>query len=62
MVPLWITPIRTPVDEIDSFGLLQVIWVIQRHPDLQTIIGNVQTPSEENLREAGMGVRRRLLE
>ena len=57
LVPIWRESGRqhaTVTHEIDSFGLLQVIWVLQRHPELQEQIGEVSKPTMSNLRKAGM--------
>jgi len=41
-------------DEVDSVGLLQAIWLLQSHPDVQRTISEVEVPTESNLRRAGM--------
>ncbi|KAJ7756648.1 hypothetical protein B0H16DRAFT_1721708 [Mycena metata] len=35
-------------------GFLQAIWLFRSHPDLETAIPNVENPTENNLRTAGM--------
>lgn len=41
-------------DELDSVGLLQAIWLLQRHPEAQRTITEVKVLTESNLRRAGM--------
>jgi len=41
-------------EAVDSTGILQIIWLIRDHPDLQRLIGQVKRPSANDLREAGM--------
>jgi hypothetical protein len=46
---------------IDGLGVLHAIWLYRNHPELETLIDQVEYPSTQNLREAGM-VRVRLVE
>ncbi|KAK0204404.1 hypothetical protein DFS33DRAFT_1382291 [Desarmillaria ectypa] len=49
--------IGTPIlgdSGIDTIGVLQILWLMRTRPDLQTIISDVDEPSTDNLREAGM--------
>ncbi|KAJ7204828.1 hypothetical protein GGX14DRAFT_569409 [Mycena pura] len=39
---------------IDGAGFLQAIWLYQHHPQLDTLLHQVDDPTEENLRRAGM--------
>ncbi|KAK0472100.1 hypothetical protein IW261DRAFT_1597081 [Armillaria novae-zelandiae] len=39
---------------IDTIGVLQILWLMRTRPDLQRIISDVNEPSTDNLREAGM--------
>ncbi|THU79512.1 hypothetical protein K435DRAFT_525164 [Dendrothele bispora CBS 962.96] len=39
--------------QIDSVGILQMVWLLQEHQGLQDRIGNVENPTTEKLREAG---------
>ncbi len=39
---------------IDTIGVLQILWLMRTRPDLQRIISDVDEPSTDNLREAGM--------
>jgi hypothetical protein len=45
---------------IDGTGLLHAIWLYRNHPELSTLLDQVEHPTDENLREAGM-VRVRLV-
>ncbi|KAJ7711552.1 hypothetical protein B0H16DRAFT_1628097 [Mycena metata] len=45
---------------IDGIGMLHAIWLYRNHPELQTLMEQVDEPTEANLREAGM-VRTRLI-
>lgn len=38
---------------LDSIGILQIIWLIHRSPDLDVLISQVKDPSVDNLRVAG---------
>ncbi|KAJ7580626.1 hypothetical protein C8J56DRAFT_1102888 [Mycena floridula] len=40
--------------KVDSAGILQVIWLLQEHPEIQQAITRVQDPSDAELRKAGM--------
>ncbi|KAK0444035.1 hypothetical protein EV421DRAFT_2035066 [Armillaria borealis] len=39
---------------IDTIGVLQILWLMRTRPDLQRIISDVDEPSTDILREAGM--------
>ncbi|KAJ7759985.1 hypothetical protein B0H16DRAFT_1688887 [Mycena metata] len=39
---------------IDGMGMLHAIWLYRNHPELQTLMEQVDEPTEANLREAGM--------
>ncbi|THV08186.1 hypothetical protein K435DRAFT_2695 [Dendrothele bispora CBS 962.96] len=39
--------------QIDSVGILQMVWLLQEHQGLQDRIGSVENPTTEKLREAG---------
>ncbi|THV00304.1 hypothetical protein K435DRAFT_837392 [Dendrothele bispora CBS 962.96] len=39
--------------QIDSVGILQMVWLLQEHQELQDRIGSVENPTTEKLREAG---------
>ncbi|KAJ7697718.1 hypothetical protein B0H17DRAFT_1130312 [Mycena rosella] len=39
---------------IDGTGLLHAIWLYRNHPELETHLSQVDYPTEENLRKAGM--------
>ncbi|KAF7375774.1 hypothetical protein MSAN_00467100 [Mycena sanguinolenta] len=39
---------------IDSTGMLHAIWLYRNHPDLQQMMEQVEHPTDENLRAAGM--------
>ncbi|KAJ7325382.1 hypothetical protein DFH08DRAFT_1085128 [Mycena albidolilacea] len=41
---------------IDGTGILQAIWLYRNHPELETQLDQVDTPTEANLREAGMDI------
>ncbi|KAJ7325388.1 hypothetical protein DFH08DRAFT_1028130 [Mycena albidolilacea] len=45
---------------IDGTGVLQAIWLYRNHPELETQLNQVDSPTETNLRKAGM-VRTRLV-
>ncbi|KAJ3971035.1 hypothetical protein EV361DRAFT_913146 [Lentinula raphanica] len=44
--------------KIDSIGILQMIWLANDHPELQQSITKLNDPSTDDLRKAGMSVRR----
>ncbi|KAJ7681366.1 hypothetical protein B0H17DRAFT_1138519 [Mycena rosella] len=46
---------------IRGTGMLHTIWVYRNHPELETLLEQVQQPTDDNLREAGM-VRTRLVD
>jgi hypothetical protein len=39
---------------LDGAGFLQAIWLYQHHPQLDKLLHQVDDPTEENLRRAGM--------
>jgi hypothetical protein len=39
---------------IDGTGILHTIWLYRNHPELETLLEQVDHPTEENLRDAGM--------
>ncbi|KAJ6450765.1 hypothetical protein C8R45DRAFT_1223984 [Mycena sanguinolenta] len=39
---------------IDGTGILHVIWLYRNHPELNTLLEQVEHPTDKNLREAGM--------
>jgi len=39
---------------IDGTGLLHVIWLYRNHPELEVLLEQVENPTEDNLRHAGM--------
>ncbi|KAJ7790824.1 hypothetical protein B0H14DRAFT_3568457 [Mycena olivaceomarginata] len=43
--------IETPIDGV---GILQAIWLYRNHPQLETLLEQVDHPTEDNLRAAGM--------
>lgn len=45
---------------IDGTGLLQTIGLYRNHPELETLLEQVEHPTENNLRVAGM-IRTRLV-
>ncbi|KAJ7454393.1 hypothetical protein FB451DRAFT_1408310 [Mycena latifolia] len=45
---------------IDGTGTLHTIWLYRNHPELETLLEQVEHPTDHNLREAGM-VRTRLV-
>ncbi|KAJ7198894.1 hypothetical protein B0H12DRAFT_1081476 [Mycena haematopus] len=45
---------------IDGTGILHVIWLYRNHPELERMLEQVEHPTDENLRAAGM-VRMRLV-
>ncbi|KAF7364609.1 hypothetical protein MVEN_00330100 [Mycena venus] len=52
--------IKEPNDvKIDGTGLLHAIWLYRNHPELERLLEQVEYPTDESLREAGM-VRTRL--
>ncbi|KAJ7584063.1 hypothetical protein C8J56DRAFT_1095199 [Mycena floridula] len=40
--------------QVKSAGILQIIWLLQEHPEIQQTISQVEDPSTGNLRDAGM--------
>ncbi|KAK0444997.1 uncharacterized protein EV420DRAFT_1572881 [Desarmillaria tabescens] len=46
-------PVRSD-SGIETVGLLQIVWFIHQRPELQRIIADVDRPTIENLRKAGM--------
>ncbi|KAJ7105177.1 hypothetical protein C8R44DRAFT_942960 [Mycena epipterygia] len=44
---------------IDGTGILHVIWLYRNHPELEILLDQVENPTDDNLRAAGM-VRTRL--
>jgi hypothetical protein len=45
---------------IDGTGMLHAIWLYRNHPKLETLLEQVDHPTDDNLRAAGM-VRTRLV-
>jgi hypothetical protein len=43
-----------PAKHVESLDLLQIIWIVKNHPELFQEIGEVDVPSIEKLRTAGM--------
>ena len=41
-------------DVLHDLGILQTVWLTQKREDLQSIVENVDVPTTENLRKAGM--------
>lgn len=39
---------------MDNLGVLDVLWLAHRRPDLKKLVGHVRSPSGECLRAAGM--------
>jgi hypothetical protein len=39
---------------IDGTGLLHTMWLYCNHPELETLMEQVDYPTDKNLREAGM--------
>ncbi|KAJ7595335.1 hypothetical protein C8J56DRAFT_922128 [Mycena floridula] len=39
--------------KVESAGILQVIWLLRDHPEIQQVIGRLEDPSDEELRKAG---------
>lgn len=58
IIPLWLGAGSSSHHQVDSAGILQVLWVVQQHPDSQRYgsVGEVSIPTTENLRRAGMDV------
>ncbi|KAK0433723.1 hypothetical protein EV421DRAFT_1378685 [Armillaria borealis] len=46
-------PVRSD-SGIDTVGLLQIVWFMRARPELQRIIADVDRPTVEHLRKAGM--------
>ncbi|KAJ6479803.1 hypothetical protein C8R45DRAFT_1006019 [Mycena sanguinolenta] len=40
--------------EIDGMGFLQAIWLFRHHPELEITLEQVEDPTDDNLRRAGM--------
>jgi hypothetical protein len=51
---------RVPKISLDGMGLLHIMWLFCRHPELGAQLDQVDQPTDHNLRAAGM-VRVRLL-
>jgi len=45
---------------MEGTGLLHAIWLYRNHPELDTLLEQVERPTDDNLRDAGM-VRTRLM-
>ncbi|KAJ6582222.1 hypothetical protein B0H19DRAFT_1252339 [Mycena capillaripes] len=45
---------------VDGTGLLHAIWLYRNHPELEVLLEQVERPTDDNLRDAGM-VRTRLV-
>lgn len=39
---------------IDTIGVLEIIWLIRHRPELQSLLSQVDEPSVDKLRAAGM--------
>ncbi|KAK0485361.1 hypothetical protein EDD18DRAFT_1111509 [Armillaria luteobubalina] len=39
---------------IDTIGILQIVWLMCTHPNLQRIVSDIDKPTVENLQESGM--------
>ncbi|KAJ7112154.1 hypothetical protein C8R44DRAFT_882549 [Mycena epipterygia] len=39
---------------IDGTGILHAIWLYRNHPELETLLEQVEYPTDDNLRDAGM--------
>jgi hypothetical protein len=46
----------TPEEDIsiDGTGLLHIMWLYRNHPELETLMEQVDRPTDRSLREAGM--------
>jgi hypothetical protein len=53
--------IQEPSSHFDSLGLLQILWIFERHPYLSDLLEQVEDPTNYNLRDAGL-VKVRLLD
>ncbi|KAJ7584064.1 hypothetical protein C8J56DRAFT_952532 [Mycena floridula] len=40
--------------QVKSAGILQILWLLEAHPEIQKMITQINDPSTQNLREAGM--------
>jgi hypothetical protein len=47
-------------DQIHDLGILQMMWLAQRRPDIASVVDSVEIPTAESLRRAGMTVASRL--
>jgi hypothetical protein len=47
-------------DQIRDMGILQMMWLAQRRPDIASMMYTVEVPTAENLRSAGMTMASRL--
>lgn len=57
LLALAVPLIRNPSGEdsrVTTGGMLQVIWLLRTHPEIQKIVCAVEDPSDKNLRTAGM--------
>jgi hypothetical protein len=39
---------------IQSLNVLQTVWLLKQHPDLLQAVGEIEDPTMDNLRAAGM--------
>jgi len=39
---------------LEGAGILHAIWLYRNHPELETLLKQVEHPTDENLRAAGM--------
>jgi hypothetical protein len=46
---------------LNGTGILHAIWLYRNHPELETLLEQVEHPTDENLRAAGM-VKTRLVD
>jgi hypothetical protein len=46
--------IKPSHESISSLGILQTIWLLHEYPDLCQAVANVEVPTLDNLRAAGM--------
>ncbi|KAJ6488764.1 hypothetical protein C8R45DRAFT_1142866 [Mycena sanguinolenta] len=58
---VFLPEVGTPQTLLARMGLLQVIWIVQHHPELQEILEEAQDTTEHSLRAAGL-VKIRLLD
>jgi hypothetical protein len=47
------TPDNVGQQAVNSLGVLQTMWLLNRHPGLRTRIAAVKQPTDKNLRMAG---------